>query len=420
MSQRITKVKKKTAGGFTEAIPIGAKAQNITLRDGTVLQDVVQELQTGRAGHADLTQAEYDALSPAQKNDGTVYFVSDGTAAGRIDATAVHYNDTTGTLNSNYVQGAIDTLATNKVNYTDIINNLTSTNTGAALSAAQGKVLQDQITTLDGNVTSLLPLLGKQSNMLSNVDLNTLLEAGVYQIGNPDLITNIPSETYGFLRVTHARSYIYQEYYELSSSYAVYQRRSINSGASFGAWVKRPTQTDINNAQSSINNLTNNAFKNMGIYNDDLNKTDITPGFYSISTTATNVPGNMTWCNFLQFGAYKGQIVFGSAWMYYRQYIGNPSAWTDWKKIALYDSGAPIIKMKYITAAMPANANHTGSISASIDSGYQFMGWCYCASVSWVGHIYPAANTASTTFWTTSATSTSNRNFNAFYLLRKT
>ena len=413
MSQRITKVKKKTASGFTEAIPIGAKAQNITLRDGTILQDIVQELQTGRAGHADLTQAEYDALSPAQKNDGTVYFVSDGTAAGRIDATAVHYNNTTGTLNSNYVQGAIDTLATNKVNYTDIINNLTSTNPNAALSAAQGKILQDQITTLDGNVTSLLPLLGKQSNMLSNVDLNTLQEAGVYQIGNPALVTNVPSEGYGILRVTQARTYKYQEYYECSSPHAVYQRRSTDNGVNWGAWVQRPTQIDINI-------LTNSAFKNMGIYDGDLNKTDITPGFYSISTTATNVPGSMNWCNFLQFGAYKGQIVFGSAWMYYRQYIGNSAAWTDWKKIAIYDSSAPMIKMKYITAAMPANANHTGSISASIDSGYQFMGWCYCASVSWVGHIYPAVNTASTTFWTTNATSTSDRNFNAFYLLRKT
>ena len=55
------------------------------------------------------------------------------------------------------------------VQYVDIINNLTSTATNKALSANQGKVLNDLITTLQGTVTSL------SNNKANTTDLNNYL-----------------------------------------------------------------------------------------------------------------------------------------------------------------------------------------------------------------------------------------------------
>lgn len=112
MSQRVTKVRKKLSNGFSEAIPIGAKAEDVTLEDGTILQDVIDQLQTGSAGHVDLTQAEYDALSQAEKTNGTVYFVTNSTAAGDINAAAISYSNTSSGLTGTNVQSAIDEIDT--------------------------------------------------------------------------------------------------------------------------------------------------------------------------------------------------------------------------------------------------------------------------------------------------------------------
>lgn len=112
MGQRVTKVRKKTSTGFSEAIPIGAKAEDVTLEDGTILQDVIDQLQTGNAGHVDLTQAEYNALSQTEKNNGTVYFVTNSTSAGSINAAAVSYNNTSSGLDATNVQSAINELKT--------------------------------------------------------------------------------------------------------------------------------------------------------------------------------------------------------------------------------------------------------------------------------------------------------------------
>ena len=168
MNQRITKVRKKLQNGFSEAIPIGAKAENITLQNGTVLQDVIEELQTGRAGHADLTQAEYNALPESKKNDGTVYFVADG-ANGTNNAAAVRYNNNASGLSATNVQAVIDEINTNveaqvaalkAVDATlkdaatkTVANNLVTTSQGYVLDARQGKALQDEVAALNSSLT---------------------------------------------------------------------------------------------------------------------------------------------------------------------------------------------------------------------------------------------------------------------------
>lgn len=170
MNQRITKVRKKLQNGFGEAIPIGAKAENVTLNNGTILQDVIEELQTGRAGHADLTQAEYDALPQSQKNDGTIYFVADG-AAGTNNAAAVRYSNTGSGLSATNVQSAIDEVNENVETQVSalkavdatlkdaatktVANNLVTTSQGYVLDARQGKALSDSVAALNSSLETL-------------------------------------------------------------------------------------------------------------------------------------------------------------------------------------------------------------------------------------------------------------------------
>lgn len=85
---------------------------------------------------------------------------------------------------------------------------------------------------------------------------------------------------------------------------------------------------------------------------------------------------------------------------------------------SLNDSLSDCIRMKYVNVTIPANATNVQA-SATIDSGYRFIGWCYCSSVGWLGHIYASSNTSTTVFYTSSGSSSSERQFNAFYLLEK-
>lgn len=52
-------------------------------------------------------------------------------------------------------EGLLGSLTTGKVNVSDVVNNLTSTSTTQPLSAAQGKALNDLLTTLTGSVSAL-------------------------------------------------------------------------------------------------------------------------------------------------------------------------------------------------------------------------------------------------------------------------
>ena len=58
-----------------------------------------------------LTQAQYDALTPAEQNNGMTYYISDGAGGGSTTATQVSYSNTQSGLTATNVQGAIDVLA---------------------------------------------------------------------------------------------------------------------------------------------------------------------------------------------------------------------------------------------------------------------------------------------------------------------
>ena len=144
--QRVTKVRKKTVGGFSQAVPMGAKAENVTLSNGTVLQDAIDELQHGKAGHEVITYAEWQALGN-EKDNGTVYFVTDYQGQLLNKAVNVFFDNTEARIGGNNwpnitnVQTAIRELK--NTNAPEIEDSLTSENNTKVLSARQGKILND-------------------------------------------------------------------------------------------------------------------------------------------------------------------------------------------------------------------------------------------------------------------------------------
>lgn len=144
--QRVTKVRKKTVGGFSQPVPIGAKAENVTLSNGTVLQDAIDELQHGKAGHEVMTYAQWNSLSKDEKDNGTVYFITDYTQQRLNQAENVIFDNTEAQIgnepqNITNVQNAIEELK--KANAPKIYDDLDSIDNTKALSARQGKILND-------------------------------------------------------------------------------------------------------------------------------------------------------------------------------------------------------------------------------------------------------------------------------------
>ena len=196
MQQRVTKVKEKTLSGFSETLPIGAKAEDITLNDGTILQDVISVLQTGQAGHEVLSLQQYNALSNIEKNNGTVYFVPDGGAGGSNYASSVIYENASSGSSATNVQDVIDELYDANMN---VVDSLASTSTTAALSAAQGKVLNDKIILntplwVDFGTISSLPIT-KASDRIKSSMICTMSEVGTPSALTSDLtITTIDGQ----------------------------------------------------------------------------------------------------------------------------------------------------------------------------------------------------------------------------------
>ena len=109
------------------------------------------------------TQAEYDALSDEEKNNGKIYFITDANMGGT--ASEVSFDNTTSDLTSPNVQRAINEVndkvnelsektkdntdvIEEKVDKNSVVNNLTTTEEGFVLDARQGKILKDEINVL--------------------------------------------------------------------------------------------------------------------------------------------------------------------------------------------------------------------------------------------------------------------------------
>ena len=72
-------------GTPVEANPAGAATADLT-KIG--INNIIYDLATGNTDYTELTQAQYNALTPAQKNNGTLYFITDAIAGGDGDVAA--------------------------------------------------------------------------------------------------------------------------------------------------------------------------------------------------------------------------------------------------------------------------------------------------------------------------------------------
>ena len=98
----------------------------------------------------EITQAEYEALSDVDKNNGKIYFITDVYSGGT--ATEVFYNNTKTGFKSANIQDVIDELNEKveivdkeKVDKSNVVNNLTTTEEGFILDARQGSILKNEI-----------------------------------------------------------------------------------------------------------------------------------------------------------------------------------------------------------------------------------------------------------------------------------
>ena len=143
----------------------------------------------------ELTQAEYDALSTAQKNDGTVYFITDGNGAFPTAATVPAEDTSGGTSN---VQDELQ----KKVEKADVVNNFTTTQEGYAADARALKTIADNyslktdLPSSNGNYAFLGGISGAElngtnrTNFSLNISINKYrlirLNTSYYKAGLPD------------------------------------------------------------------------------------------------------------------------------------------------------------------------------------------------------------------------------------------
>ena len=109
-------------------------------------------------------------------------------------------NTKVGNVGNTDLQTQVTTLGSTKVNTSDIVNTLNNTATNKPLSAAQGKALNDSLTTLNSNIGNLdAALNGNSLRFLGTLGENVLTAAQNCAIGltfyrNSNNPTNCPSE----------------------------------------------------------------------------------------------------------------------------------------------------------------------------------------------------------------------------------
>lgn len=132
---------------------------------------------------------------------------------------------------------------------TKVINNTTSTSTTDALSAAQGKVLNDE---------------KAASKVLSNdADLNTVKTPGMYSCGGGNSIKNKPTglDAIGLIVIHNASGEYYTQILTTSTNTNTYRRSCVNG--TWNAWtIDKYTDTTYTKASLGLGNVDNTADAN--------------------------------------------------------------------------------------------------------------------------------------------------------------
>lgn len=193
----------------------------------------------------ELTQAEYDALSTAQKNDGTVYYITDGNGAFQTAATTPAEDTSGGTSN---VQDELQ----KKVEKTDVVNNFTTTQEGYVADARALKTIADNYS-LKTDLTDIINSTVKRTHGIiripNNADINNYLTEGEYFVdGNTpaQTMTNLPEVLGGRLTVNHSFDETGQYFIQTYITYTghIYLRTHGLDGWRTN-WIKIASQEDL-------------------------------------------------------------------------------------------------------------------------------------------------------------------------------
>lgn len=80
--------------------------------------------------------------------------------------------------------------------------------------------------------------------------------------------------------------------------------------------------------------LNGSMFPYRSRFTGDFNSNNILPGIYHIDSSDTYSNGPVekpSYCNFIQFQGYHGQMIIDRSNMYLRKYTGNPPSWGTWE-----------------------------------------------------------------------------------------
>lgn len=159
--------------------------QNITINDNVISA-------TGGTDYRELTQAQYDALTPAEKHNGTIYFITDGEGGGGSKVIINPSGTATGVMNKISVDGIIYSVPTGvsdvRVNNTSVVTSGVANinlNGYATTTALTNGLATKQDTLTAGNNVSIA------NNVISATD--TTYTAGT----NITITNNVISATGG-------------------------------------------------------------------------------------------------------------------------------------------------------------------------------------------------------------------------------
>lgn len=181
----------------------------------------------------------------------------------------------------------IDGITTSKVNVSDIVNDLISTDINKPLSAKQGKILKDLIDTLTINVeditvpTKTSELINDSNFLTKNGDSSITKSTGQYEGIEGDILLDINSDGYPTLNILKGSNLLRKKFAEIiewSNKYTIKLKELFNSkvdkvdgkGLSSNDFTDEDKNTLSELANGSINNSTQS----------DWNVTDTNSGAY--------------------------------------------------------------------------------------------------------------------------------------------
>lgn len=185
----------KTSGGyqlisyFTSSDTVNMVDENGNITD-TTLTDSIHQIGKGR----ELTKAEYDALSEEEKNNGTVYYITDDEGFVLENASSIAFNNTGTSIAATNVQSAIEEIKNDAFsgNYNDLSNRPVSlknpqklTFTGGVTEIYDGSAAKSVV------IPTALPANGGNSDTVDNKHASDfILKSGGSMSGALNLANN--------------------------------------------------------------------------------------------------------------------------------------------------------------------------------------------------------------------------------------